>query len=82
MVLGADFSGGNLEKWAQEQGVRLLRAEELRQVLVAHAEGVIALDRLEALFRGGGSTDEAVLSETLAESEHTVQVMSLARLVL
>ncbi len=81
MVLGADFSGGNLEKWAQQHQVRLLRVDELRQVLVAHAEGVIALDRLEVLFRGGGSTDEAVLSQTLAESEHTAQAMSLARFV-
>ena len=81
MVLGKDFSGGNLETWAKEHEVRLLRTDELRQVLLAHAEGVITLDRLEALFRGGGSTDEAVLSETLAESEHSVQSVSLARLV-
>jgi len=81
MVLGRDFSGGNLETWAKEHEVRLLRTEELRQILIAHAEGVITLDRLEAIFRGGGSTDEAVLSETLAESDHTVQAMSLARLV-
>ena len=59
----------------------MLTSEELRQVLIAHAEGVIALDRLEALFYGGGSTDEAVLSEMLAESEHAVQAVSLARLV-
>ncbi len=81
MVLGPDFSGGNLETWAKEHEVRLLRTEELRQVLLAHADGVITLDRLEALFRGGGSMDEAVLAETLAESEHTVQVLTLARLV-
>jgi hypothetical protein len=78
-VLGADLSAGNLEKWAQEHKVRLLTTEELRQVLLAHAEGVIAMDRLEALFRDGGSTDEAVFSEILAESEHTVHAMSLAR---
>jgi hypothetical protein len=77
MVLGADFSGGNLETWAQENRVRLLRAEELRQLLLAHAEG--ALDRLEQLFREGGVTDEAVFSEILAESENTVQAMSLTR---
>ena len=54
VVLGADFSGGNLETWAQENRVRLFKAEELRQLLLAHAEGVIALDRLESLFREGG----------------------------
>ena len=79
VVLGADFSGGNLETWAQENRVRLLKAEELRQLLLAPAESVIAMDRLEALFREGGSTDEAVFSEILAESENTVQAMSLAR---
>ncbi len=81
MVLGADFSGGNLERWSRGQQVRLLRIEELSQVLTAHAEAVIALDRLEDLFAGGGSTDEAVLSEILADSEHTVQAMTIARLV-
>ncbi len=79
MVVGANFSGGNLDTWAQENRVRLLRTEELRQVMLAHAEGVIGLDRLEVLFRDGGSTDEAVFSELLAESENTVQAMSLAR---
>jgi hypothetical protein len=81
MVLGTDFSAGNLEKWSQDHKVRLLRIEELRQLLTAHAEAVIALDRLEDLFAGGGSTDEAVLSEILADSEHTVQAMTIARLV-
>jgi len=81
MVLGGGFSAGNLEKWAGEQNVRLLTTEELRQVLIAHAEGVIALDRLEALFRGGGATDEAGVSEVWGVSAHTVQALSLARLV-
>jgi hypothetical protein len=80
-VLGADFSTGNLEKWAEENKVRLLRTEELRQVLLAHAEGIIAMDRLEALFAGGGPTDEEVFSEILAESEHAAQAMSLARVL-
>lgn len=33
MVLGPDFSGGNLETWATEQNVRLLRIGELRAIL-------------------------------------------------
>ena len=57
----------------------MLTTEDLRQLLLAHAEGVIPLDRLETLFRGDGFTDEAALSDILAESESTVQAMSLAR---
>ncbi|MBM4092956.1 MAG: hypothetical protein FJ276_26635 [Planctomycetes bacterium] len=81
MVLGPDFSGGNLETWAQQQDVRLLRTGELRDVLVAFADGVIPLDRLETLFQGGGSTDETVLSGILTESQHASQAMLLARKV-
>jgi hypothetical protein len=81
MVLGRDFSAGNLETFARAHDVRLLRTEELRQALVAHAEGVVPLDRVEMLFRGGGSTDEAVLSEVMTESEHAAQAMRLSRLV-
>ena len=79
IVLGADFSGGNLEKWAQEAKARLLRAEELRQLLLAHAEAVLPLDSLRDLMEGGGSMDEAALSDILAESENTAQSMRLAR---
>ena len=81
VVVGADFSGGNLEKWAAENGVRLMRTEELRQLLLAHAEAVLPLDSLRELFAGGGSLDEAVLSEVLTESENTALAMTLARQV-
>jgi hypothetical protein len=81
MVFAADFGGGNLEKWACEQKVRLLRVEELRQILLAHAEAAIPLDRLKDLFIGGGSTDEGTLSGILADSELSGQLMSLCRQV-
>ena len=81
VVFGADFGGGNLEKWSSERGFRLLRVEELRQVLLAHADAAIPLDRLRELFVGGGSTDEGVLSALLADSESTSQLMSLCRQV-
>lgn len=79
VVVGADFSGGNLEKWAVENGVRLMRTDELRQLLLAHAEAVLPLDGLGTLFVGGGSLDEAALTQVLTESENTAQAMSLAR---
>jgi hypothetical protein len=77
LVLAADFSGGNLEKWACDQKVRFLRVEELRQILFAHAEAMIPLDRLRDLFVGGGSTDESTLSAILADSEVSAQHMKL-----
>lgn len=81
VVVGADFSGGNLEKWAGEIGVRLMRTDELRQLLLAHAEAVLPLDGLGDLFAGGGSLDEAALSQVLTESENMAQAMVLARKV-
>ncbi len=77
LVLAADFSGGNLEKWACDHKVRLLRVEEVRQVLLAHAEAMIPLDRVRDLFVGGGSTDESTLSAILADSELSGQHMKL-----
>lgn len=79
VVVGADFSGGNLEKWAVENRVRLMRTEELRQLLLAHAESVLPLDGLGDLFAGGGSLDEGTLSQVLTESENDAQAMSLAK---
>lgn len=79
IVVGAEFSGGNLEKWAKEHRVRLVRVDELREVLLAHSEAVIPLDSLEVLFQGGGPTDEAVLSRIMEESENTGRSMCLAR---
>lgn len=81
LVIAADFSGGNLEKWACEHKVRLLRVEELRQILLAHAEAAIPLDRLRDVFVGGGSTDESMLSSVLADSELSSQLTMLCRQV-
>ncbi len=79
VVFASDFSGGNLEKWAVEQTVRLLRVEEMKAILLAHAEAVISLDRLQELFEGGGTTDEGVLSSVLVDSESSLQLMKLCR---
>ena len=81
VVVGRDFTGGNLEKWAVEHDVRLMRTEVLRQLLLAHAEAVLPLDGLRDLFKGGGSVDEAALSQVLTEADNTTEAMSLARKV-
>lgn len=81
VVFANDFSGGNLEKWAATEMVRLLRVEELQQLLLAHAEAVIPLDRLRQLFVGSGTTEEGVLESLLAESETSSQRIELCRLV-
>ncbi|MCH8047310.1 MAG: restriction endonuclease [Planctomycetes bacterium] len=79
LVLATDFSGGNLEQWASEHQVRLLRVEEICKVLLAHAEAAIPLDSLRELFVGSGSTDESALSAILADAETSVQLMALCR---
>jgi len=45
------------------------------------AEAALPLDSMAKLVEGGGSTDEAVLSEALAKAESTVEAMKLARRV-
>lgn len=79
VVFASDFSGGNLERWAVEQNVRLIRVEEMKALLLAHAEAVSSLDRLRELFEGGGTTDEGVLSSVLVDSESSLQLMKLCR---
>jgi hypothetical protein len=81
VVIAADFAGGNLEAWAREQSVRLLRIDDLQRVLLAHAEAALPLDMIRPLFTGGGSTDETVLTTTLTTSENTKLSMALARKV-
>ncbi|HUQ68131.1 MAG TPA: restriction endonuclease [Planctomycetaceae bacterium] len=81
VVFANGFSGGNLEKWASDENVRLLRVEELQQVLLSHAESVIPLYSLRDLFIGRGKTGEDVLSSLQAESETSSQRVELCRLV-
>jgi hypothetical protein len=81
VVLANEFAGGNLEKWAKDENVRLLRVEELQQVLLAHAESVIPLDRLRDFFVGCGKTKEDVVSSLQAESETSSQRFELCRLI-
>jgi Restriction endonuclease len=81
VVVGADFSAGNLEEFAATHNVRLLSTSEIRELLMAHAEMVFPLDLLRSLFQGGGSTDEGVFSEILTSAESKSEVMILARKV-
>jgi hypothetical protein len=81
VVVGADFAGGNLEEFATKNKVRLLSTSEIRELLLAHAVSAIPLDVLVPLFKGGGATDEGVLSDILTSAESKSEVMLLARKV-
>jgi hypothetical protein len=81
LVLAAEFSGGNLETWAKQSGVRLLRIDDLRDVLLSHAQTIIPLDVLEGLFDGGGVVDDDALSRVLTASETASRAAAMARKV-
>jgi hypothetical protein len=81
VIVGAGFSGGNLEEFATDNNVRLLAVSELRELLLAHADSAFPLDVLRPLFQGGGATDEGVLSDILTSAESKSEVMLLARKV-
>ena len=81
VIVGADFSSGNLEEFAAKNGVRLLTTSNIRDLLLAHAESVFPLDVLRPLFQGGGTADEGVLSEILTSAESKSEVIMLARRV-
>lgn len=80
-VVGPDFSSGNLEQWSEQKGVRLIRAEEVERLLLAHAVCPIPLDTYVTFFKGGGTTDDGILASLLAESENTLQMIQAARSV-
>lgn len=81
VIIGASFSGGNLEEFARKNNVRLLSTPDIRELLLAHAESAFSFDVLRSLFHGGGATDEGVLSEILTSAESKSEVMLLARKV-
>ncbi|KUK31074.1 MAG: Uncharacterized protein XD63_1671 [Thermoanaerobacterales bacterium 50_218] len=54
VVVGPDFSGGNLEKRADEYSVCLLKTEELIDLLEAHSRFPFTLTELKDLFKGNG----------------------------
>lgn len=54
MVVGPNFSGGNLEERAKEYKVSLLKTEELLKLIEAHAQFPFTLTELKDLFVGQG----------------------------
>jgi len=62
VVVGPGFAGGQLAEFAQQLKIRLITADELRDLLLAHAKSAFPLDLLKPLFEGGGLLDEGVLS--------------------
>jgi hypothetical protein len=81
VIVGADFAGGQLEEFAIKHHVRLLSTDDVRQLLLAHAESVLPLDALRPIFLGGGATNEGVLTEILSNAESKADVLALARSV-
>lgn len=79
VIVGAAFSGGNLEEFAATNKVRFLSTSEISELLLAHAVSAMPLDVLLPLFDGGGATDEGVLSDVLSSAESKSEVMLLAR---
>jgi hypothetical protein len=79
LVVGPEFGGGHLEMWSRDKDVRLVRVEELKQIMLTHAVCPIPLDGFIPFLRGGGSTDDGVLTALLAQSENTSQLMQVAR---
>jgi hypothetical protein len=54
VVIGPAFSGGNLEKRANDHGICLLKTDELIQLVNAHSEFPFTLFDLKNLFTGKG----------------------------
>lgn len=54
LVIGPNFSGGNLERRAEADGVFLLKTEDLIQLVKAHSEFPFTLTELKNLFAGKG----------------------------
>jgi hypothetical protein len=69
VVVGPNFSGGNLEERADEYNVSLLRTEDLIKLIEAHAKFPFTLSELKDLFAGKGdrlSQLEDLLTQNLS----------------
>jgi len=69
IVVGPSFSGGNLQKRADEHNVSLLRTEDLIKLIVAHSKFPFTLTELKDLFSGKG--DRSTQLEDLLTQNHS-----------
>ena len=78
VVVGPGFAGGQLAEFAQQQKIRLMTTDDLRDLMLAHAKSAFPLDLLKPLFEGGGTLDEGVLSTVQSSAESSGEMMELA----
>ena len=69
VVVGGGFAGGNLEKRATEKNIRLLRVDQLVQILRAHDAQPLAAGAPLPLFQGSGSLADEALAAFAEEAE-------------
>ncbi|GGR31052.1 restriction endonuclease [Agromyces mediolanus] len=80
LVVGPSF-GGRLAKWASEQGIALLTAEDLAEMLLKHRETPWSPGELVNLFAGGARAEIEAAYET-SERQRSLVAAVLEELVL
>jgi hypothetical protein len=73
VVVGPDFSGGNLETRALDYGVSLLKTEDLVKLLQAHSKFPFTLLELRDLFSGKGDCNQQI--SDLLNQNHSRRVL-------
>ena len=80
VVVGPNFSGGNLEKRANDHGVCLLKTDDLIQLVNAHSEFPFTLIELKNLFAGKGDRSPQLndlLTQNLQKKEFLNQFKTI-----
>lgn len=80
VVVGPNFSGGNLEKRADDHGVCLLKTDDLIQLVNAHSEFPFTLIELKNLFAGKGDRSPQLndlLTQNLQKKEFLNQFKTI-----
>ncbi|MBN1550466.1 winged helix-turn-helix domain-containing protein [bacterium] len=81
VVVGHDFSGGNLELRANEYDVSLLKTDELVELLLAHAKFPFTLLELRDLFSGKGGCSQQV-SDLLTQNHSRRILLEQFRIII
>lgn len=81
IVVGPNFSGGNLENRADEYGVSLLTTEDLIKLLEAHSKFPFTLTELKDLFTGKGDK-KTQLEDLLAQNFSRRNLLEQFRIII
>lgn len=81
VVVGRSFSGGNLDKRADEYQVSLLKTEDLIKLVEAHAKFPFTLSELKDLFAGKGDKSSQ-LDDLLAQNLSRRNLLEQFRVVM